>query len=416
MFTRTEQMVKVFRDHGYEVIDRDGQFGVYNLHWQYDVRNGGSETSRERIGSIIYNGLDKGPAFVPEPGVNGDTLRYATRVATQHLDRRPIDVIRKMVSGDINEDGSIVETLDKLENHGYSIESTQDSEGRNVWNIHYTRWQDRKRRIVNPIGSEYIGSIVDSGVGSYWFFSGHDPIEDLMVTSRAKHDAALILVDNHAIYHRRTKNSNVVKISTKIRNSECVPNMDCYDKACLLLDLSHGFWGKYRDGNHRYPEIRESMLRGGEWTADHVDFSVSLPKGLVLPKGYVRVEWIQKADNVSQTDDGFHAEGGFRTRVDLPPSGWWVPFKDGPNYRWFHPLTGSPLETVPFDEKERAIQRIHDAGHDSTDLSAFRRSLKRRRTGTRNVFRNNSRVGRGPMYVGILYNPERTSKILGFRS
>jgi len=188
-------------------------------------------------------------------------------------------------------------------------------------------------------------------------------------------------------------------------------NADCYRDASLLIELASGFWGRGADKNYISPELRKS-IRGysgkGEWTADHVDYDAETPAGVVVPKGYVMVDWIQLADKIK----GSRAEGGSRKKVELPPEGWQIPVRDGQEFRMYHPATGSPLATVPRSEKDKATKALKDAGFDEKDVSYFWRACKG--AGTRAVYRFYNAVN-GPFDVGAYDGPDSRGDDLGVR-
>ncbi|MFH0949252.1 MAG: hypothetical protein V1802_02085 [Candidatus Aenigmatarchaeota archaeon] len=169
----------------------------------------------------------------------------------------------------------------------------------------------------------------------------------------------------------------------KDKKENLLRNMDCYRDGSLLIELANIFWGKDSDGNYISPQLKQSIYNyytKGEWTADHVDYKIETPTGIVVPKGYTRVDWIQLGDIKADKKGDFYADGGTRISVDLPPDGWQVPVKDGQEFRMFHPVTGSPLATLPFDKKNEAIKTLKDAGFNGKDVSRFWRRDKGERT------------------------------------
>jgi len=152
--------------------------------------------------------------------------------------------------------------------------------------------------------------------------------------------------------------------------------------AAMLIELSSAYWDREPDGQPGAPllrdRIRKEHERRAERLADLVDFDV--PQDGVPPdlkgNGYELVDWIRGA---TKLEYGFiiRALDGVRTRVLLPPNGWWIP--SGPHSSMYDSddpvvATGSPLETNPNCEEAR--ERLIAAGYRSEDLSYFSRPVR----------------------------------------
>lgn len=188
-------------------------------------------------------------------------------------------------------------------------------------------------------------------------------------------------------------------------------NMESYRDGAPLLVLATGFWGRTPDSDYISPALRKSIYgeRGrSEWTADHVNFDIETPTGVVVPNGYKRANWIQMADNITQDNGKYIAEGGTVTVVELPPNGWQVPDSEG---IMFHPITGSPLATLPEDRRHEAVRQLKDAGFEEGDLSYFYMI----ENGLRAVLRC-YRLGGGPFFVVAHYWPGDGYSNFGSRS
>jgi len=205
------------------------------------------------------------------------------------------------------------------------------------------------------------------------------------------------------------------EIAFGTKDGRALRDMDCYKDCALLVELANGFLGRKPDGSYAHPTLRESVHKykgRGEWTADHVDYDAETPAGIVVPKGYARVKWIQFADEIKERKGKFYAEGGNIIPVELPSNGWQIPVKDGNEFRMYHPVTGSPLATLPRDKKEEAIKMLKDAGYDKGDLSYFYRADN----GLRAVLRDFLLDDYGPFYVYALYGPDNGDSDIGSRS